>query len=68
MQAKRILVTGARAPVALELCRSFAKVGHTLFIAESQWPNLCEVSKSVTQSFKLPRRRLEPLRFARALE
>ncbi|MDX2006211.1 MAG: GNAT family N-acetyltransferase [Meiothermus sp.] len=68
MQAKRILVTGARAPVALELCRSFARAGHTVFIAESQWPNLCEVSDSVTQSFRLPPPRLEPLRFARALE
>lgn len=68
MQVKRILITGARAPVALELARSFAQAGHTVFAAESQWPHLCQKSKAITQSFALPKPRLEPLKFARALE
>lgn len=65
--SKRILITGTRAPVALELARSFAAVGHTVLAAESQWPNLGEASRAITQNFKLPKPRLFPLEFARAL-
>ena len=35
----RVLITGARAPVALHLARQFAAAGHTVTLADSQtWP------------------------------
>ena len=35
----RVMITGARAPVALHLARLFAFAGHTVFLADSQvWP------------------------------
>ena len=36
---KRVMITGARAPVALHLARLFATDGHTVILADSQaWP------------------------------
>ena len=60
----RVLLTGARAPVTLELARCFARAGHTVIAADSI-VNLTSVSRAVTKSFSLPKPRLEPTRFAR---
>lgn len=56
----RILITGGRAPVALELARLFREAGHTVLAAESLKRHLCRVSRSVTASFTLPPPRQDP--------
>ncbi|MBB6214312.1 putative ATP-grasp superfamily ATP-dependent carboligase [Anaerosolibacter carboniphilus] len=46
-----ILITGGRAPVALDLARNLHASEHSIYIAESLKTNLCRHSKSVTKSF-----------------
>ncbi len=62
----RVLLTGARAPVTLELARCFARGGHTVFSADST-VNLTSVSNAVTKAFIVPKPRLEPIKFAREI-
>jgi len=50
----RILLTGGRAPVTLELARLFYNAGHTVFVADSVPWQLCQTSKAVTRTFLLP--------------
>ena len=64
----RILLTGARAPVTLELIRLFARAGHLVFVAESARVHLGQASRFVAKSFNIPKPRLEPQAFMRALE
>lgn len=64
----RVLITGARAPVALDLARKFSRAGAVVFAADSMVPNLCQTSRAVHQSFKLPKPRLEGLEFAHKLD
>ncbi len=49
-----VLITGGRAPVALELSRRFASYGYRVFVAESVDYHLCRVSNSVIKSYKVP--------------
>jgi hypothetical protein len=64
----RVLLTGARAPVTLELIRTFARAGHQVFVAESARVHLGQASKFVTRSYALPKPRLEPQAFSQELE
>jgi len=61
------LLTGGRAPAALELARQFAAAGHRVFIAESARYHLCRVSSAVVRSFEVPRPSEEPEAFIEAL-
>ncbi|MFO0708478.1 MAG: hypothetical protein U0353_01490 [Sandaracinus sp.] len=56
----RILLTGARAPVTLELARAFAASGHEVFAADSFGPHLLRGSRAVTRSYRVPAPRLDP--------
>lgn len=47
-------MTGARAPVALELARLFHAAGHRVLAAESLPRHLCERSRAVARSFRVP--------------
>jgi predicted ATP-grasp superfamily ATP-dependent carboligase len=59
----RILLTGARAPVTLDLARAFHAAGHTVFVADSlPWP-LCRGSKAVAGRFLLPSPNRHPAQF-----
>ncbi|MFC5702351.1 ATP-grasp domain-containing protein [Cohnella faecalis] len=49
-----ILLTGGRAPVTLELARSFHSAGHRVLVAESARYHLCRVSRAVERSFQVP--------------
>lgn len=49
-----ILITGGRAPVALDLARMFNRAGHTVFVAESFSAHLCKNSTAVAKCFDLP--------------
>ncbi|WP_080839252.1 hypothetical protein [Cohnella massiliensis] len=50
-----VLITGGRAPVALEWARRFAACGHRVFAAESVDRYLCRVSRSVVRSYRVPK-------------
>jgi glutathione synthase/RimK-type ligase-like ATP-grasp enzyme len=52
--AQRILLTGGRAPVALELARLMHRAGHRVFAAESSRYHLTRVSRAVERSCAVP--------------
>jgi predicted ATP-grasp superfamily ATP-dependent carboligase len=52
--AMNILLTGGRAPVALELARMLAQSGHRVDLAESFPHHLCRGSRAVARSFHVP--------------
>jgi hypothetical protein len=63
----RVLITGGRAPAALELARVFARAGHAVFVAESvPWP-LARPSRAVRRTFRVPGPNQDPAGFVRAL-
>jgi glutathione synthase/RimK-type ligase-like ATP-grasp enzyme len=64
---ERILLTGGRAPVALELARLFDRAGHAVYSAESFRPNLLRGSRAVRRHYTLPSPRFAPAAFRRAL-
>ncbi|MGO0062644.1 ATP-grasp domain-containing protein [Brevibacillus fluminis] len=66
-QGRRILLTGARAPVTLELARMFARAGHTVFAADSIACHGCRFSRAVEQSFLVAPPRQQPEQFIRDL-
>jgi hypothetical protein len=55
----RVLLTGARAPVTLELARAFRASGHEVFVADSFGPHLLRGSRAVTRSYRVPAPRLD---------
>ncbi len=59
----RVLITGGRAPAALELCRSLRSAGAEVFGAESRRDNVCAASRSVSRSFHVPPPRTERAAF-----
>jgi glutathione synthase/RimK-type ligase-like ATP-grasp enzyme len=64
----RVLLTGARAPVTLELIRLFARAGHQVFVTESARVHLGQASRFVTGFYSVPKPRLEPVAFIQKLE
>ncbi|TMV52309.1 hypothetical protein FE783_05045 [Paenibacillus mesophilus] len=50
----KVLITGGRAPVALEMARMLAEAGCEVHAAESLRFHLCRVSKAVTSSTHVP--------------
>ena len=50
----RILLTGGRAPVTLDLARRFKQYGYEVYVAESISYHLCRYSNSVKKSFLVP--------------
>lgn len=63
----RILITGGRAPAALELARQFADSGHVVCAADSAPWMLCRASRGVAASFRVPEPKADPAAFADAL-
>ncbi len=53
-KCKRILLTGGRSFVALDLARHFARLGHAIVVAESVPVHLCRYSRSVQKSYLVP--------------
>lgn len=62
-----VLVTGARAPVALELARLLHAAGHRVLVAESLPRHLCERSRAVARSFRVPAPNADRAAFLAAL-
>lgn len=50
-----ILITGTRAPVALDIARRLAAAGHPVFAAESVDFHLCRVSRAIVRSYRVPK-------------
>lgn len=68
MQRKQsILILGARAPVALELCRSLGEKGHTIIMADSMRFPLGRWSKYAHAYVKLPSPNAFPKQYVDAL-
>ncbi len=63
-----ILLTGGRAPAALELARAFHKAGHTVFMAESLRGHLSQPSNAIKVNFFVPAPRQEKEAFLLALK
>ena len=63
----RVLITGGRAPVALDLARHFAAAGAEVFVADSAPCFLARASKAVRRGFRVPPPRQAPQAFAKAI-
>lgn len=63
----RILLTGGRAFVTLDLARQFAHAGHHVVVAESVPVHLCRYSQCVNKSYLVPRPNSEPGAYIDAL-
>jgi hypothetical protein len=68
MQTETILITGARAPIALELARSFAQAGQRVLMADSLHFTIARWSNAVDKYFILPPPRFKKQDFANALQ
>lgn len=66
-EPRNILITGGRAPVALELARLFKAAGHRVYAAESAAYHLCRVSSAVEASIRVPSPRHQPRAYIRRL-
>lgn len=62
-----VLLTGARAPVTVDLARSFAAAGYTVHVADSVTPWAARLSKHITAVHPLPPPRTQFRAFAGAL-
>ena len=62
-----ILITGARAPIALEISRSFAGSGHKIIMADSQVLPVARWSNTVFRYYTLPSPADKTDEFIRAL-
>ena len=62
-----ILLTGARAPVTLELCRAFAQQGHRVFLADVTLFPLARWSSFAVDYFRIPAPAQHFLAFSSAL-
>lgn len=64
---QRILLTGARSPVALEFARLLNKAGHTVFASDTTKWTCCSYSKHVAKSFIFPSPRFKDDEFISSL-
>ncbi|WP_219469707.1 hypothetical protein [Nonomuraea rhizosphaerae] len=62
-----VLITGGRAPVALDLARKFARSGVRVVVAESSRAQLCGRSSAVAASYPVPPPNRAPRAFVQAL-
>jgi len=67
MKPRTVLITGARAPVALEWARQFHAEGWRVLAADSMPRPLASWSKTVTRTWRVPPARHEPEGFVRAV-
>ncbi|RAZ84665.1 hypothetical protein DPM33_30915 [Mesorhizobium hawassense] len=63
-----ILITGARAPVALHLARLLHGAGHRVILADTPARPIAAASKAVSRYHRLPPPRFEPQAYADAVE
>ncbi|TIX63015.1 MAG: hypothetical protein E5V33_13785, partial [Mesorhizobium sp.] len=68
MPDSSILVTGARAPVALHLTRLLYGAGHRVILADTPARPIAAASVACARYCRLPRPRFEPAAYAEAVE
>jgi predicted ATP-grasp superfamily ATP-dependent carboligase len=68
MQRETILITGARAPIALELARSFARAGCRVLMADTLHFTIARWSNAVDKYYILPSPRFKKQDFANAIQ
>ncbi len=61
--SKRILLTGGRSWITLDIARSFYSAGHTVYVADSHKMHICRFSNSVKQNFLVRSPRFHPDEF-----
>lgn len=64
---RTVLITGGRAPVALDLARKFARAGARVVVADSASAQLCRRSRAVARSYRVPPPNRRPDAFVDAL-
>ena len=64
---KKILLTGARTFIALDLARGLKKMGHQVFVADPHYFHVCKFSNAVTKSFQTPIAREHPEKYINSL-
>ncbi|NGX57638.1 MAG: hypothetical protein K940chlam3_00531 [Chlamydiae bacterium] len=64
---KKILLTGGRSTIALELARQFKASGHTVYVADCKKLHICRFSNSIKKSFSTPSPRYYPDEFIEKL-
>ncbi len=52
---KCVILTGARAPVTLDLARQFAAQGHRVVVAETVPFHFCRFTRAVSKNYTIPR-------------
>jgi hypothetical protein len=62
-----VLITGGRAPAALDLARKFSRSGARVVVAESVSAQLCGHSRAVARVYRVPPPNREPDAFAESL-
>lgn len=67
MKSKRILITGARFPGALDLARKLYSSGHDVFVAESTRIPITRFSNSVEKAFLVPSSRFKKRAFLNSI-
>lgn len=67
MAERRVLLTGARAPIALDLARQFHAAGWQVHVADCQPAHATAASRAVHARHRLPAPRQQPQAFAHAL-
>ena len=65
---RSILITGARAPVALHLARLLHGAGHRVVLADTPARPIAAASKACVRYYRLPPPRFEPQAYADAVE
>lgn len=65
--SRRILITGGRAPAALDLARQLSALGHTIYAADSLASPLLRFSRCIEKFIRIPGPRDNPSAFAEAL-
>lgn len=65
---KTVLITGARAPIALELARSFKKQGHRVIMADTMLVPLARFSNAVATYYRMPSPRFASKDFVKFIQ
>ncbi len=64
---KKILLTGARSPITLDLSRLLSFAGHQVFVADTSKVHVCRFSNAVKKCFTFPSPRFQPQKFIETL-
>lgn len=65
---KTILISGARAPISLEMARSFHKAGHTVIMTDCLQLTISRWSNSVSKYYIIPSPRFDTIGFVKKIQ